>query len=417
MSRGAEPLRLADYDAFERTKFFTSLDGLRCVSILAVIWQHTGGQFGGPWTNTLLGRGYMGVELFFVISGFLITTLLLRERSANGQISLKNFYARRTLRIFPLYYAALVLYVVMVFVHERHSEAGQQFFYNLRYFATYTSNMFVDLRPDRAGGMRAIFIFSWSLATEEQFYMVWPWAVRFLRGLWPLVLIAAIVAMDQSLRFGGFSNWIASDGRLFKVLTSASTAICLGVLTAFCLHWRVGFEAARRIIGYRWSSGAAALLVIGMLAIPQTDGVAWWKLAAQAAMALLVGACVIRQDHVLAPLLSWRPARAIGAVSYGMYMLHMFAIHGGDVVLSRLNLMYPICRFTISAVGAFGLALISYRFYESYFLRQKRRWSSVPESAVTVREQERAMTNWATGRDISLAPVGDAGLLAAESRA
>ena len=94
----------------------------------------------------------MGVELFFVISGFLITTLLLRERTANGRVSLKNFYARRTLRIFPLYCAALALYVIMVYVHERHSEAGQQFFHNLRYFATYTSNMFVDLRPDRAAG-------------------------------------------------------------------------------------------------------------------------------------------------------------------------------------------------------------------------------------------------------------------------
>jgi peptidoglycan/LPS O-acetylase OafA/YrhL len=270
------------------------------------------------------------------------------------------------------------MYVVMVYLSERNSEPGLQFFHNLRYFATYTSNMFVDLKLGHDGNMRAIFIFSWSLATEEQFYLVWPTMVRLFSGMRPLLLIALVVAVDQTMRFHLLSNWINSDGRMFKVLTSASTAICLGVLLAYGLHWRTSFNILSKILGAKSSAAFAALAVIGVLAIPQTDGVAWWKLLSQAAMTALVGACVIRQDNILAPFLTSAPARTIGTVSYGMYMLHMFAIHGSDVLLRRLNLMYPICRFTFSAMGAFGLAFLSYRYYESYFLRLKRRWSSLP---------------------------------------
>ena len=93
---------------FVETRHFPALDGLRGLSILAVIWHHAVDP-AGIW-------GYFGVSLFFAISGFLITTLLLRERAATGRISLRNFYMRRTLRIFPLYYAVVALYVVVVLV-------------------------------------------------------------------------------------------------------------------------------------------------------------------------------------------------------------------------------------------------------------------------------------------------------------
>src|SRR5262245_32214375 len=90
---------------------FGALDGLRCISILAVIWAHGPGQRA---TLFLLRSGALGVDLFFVISGFLITTLLLRERRSTGSVSLARFYARRSLRIFPLYYAVLAIYTIAV---------------------------------------------------------------------------------------------------------------------------------------------------------------------------------------------------------------------------------------------------------------------------------------------------------------
>src|SRR5437868_5861023 len=99
------------YQAFMSASRFGGLDGLRAFSVVAVIWCHVT----GPHTLELLNRGNKGVDLFFAISGFLVTSLLLREHRKTCGISLRNFYIRRTLRIFPLYYAVLCLYCVLVF--------------------------------------------------------------------------------------------------------------------------------------------------------------------------------------------------------------------------------------------------------------------------------------------------------------
>src|SRR5260370_33896587 len=194
----------APYRQFLRGKYFPSLDGLRCFSIIAVIWYRTVplGRHG------LLAKSYLGVELFFTVSGFLITTLLLRELRENGRISLPNFYARRTLRIFPLYYTVLALYVLMVWRLEPNSPAGQQFFRNLPAFLTYTYNWIHT--EDLHGPNRIIFFFAWSLATEEQFYLLWPWVVRFARK-WqtPVLILIAVLLIHAGAAWGGsggFSN-------------------------------------------------------------------------------------------------------------------------------------------------------------------------------------------------------------------
>ena len=110
------------YETYRATGFFSSLDGLRCLSILAVIWVHTGIRLEGL---RLTYQGHLGVDLFFAISGFLITTLLLREREERGRISLRAFYIRRSLRIFPLYYTVVLLYVIVVWALEPRTPAGQ----------------------------------------------------------------------------------------------------------------------------------------------------------------------------------------------------------------------------------------------------------------------------------------------------
>ena len=147
------------FDSFKAQRYFGSLDGLRCLSVLAVIWHHTAAI---AFTHPLLVHGTAnGVTLFVAISGFLITTLLLRERERTGGLDLKRFDIRRTLRIFPLYYTVLAVYVVLVLVVETNPVRRSDFFGNLPYYATYTSNFAVSLS---ASG--TIFYFAWSLATE-----------------------------------------------------------------------------------------------------------------------------------------------------------------------------------------------------------------------------------------------------------
>src|SRR5581483_9077803 len=122
----------ANFERFMAIRRFSALDGCRALSVIAVVWQHTSGS-PGP---SFLQKGFLGVDFFFAISGFLITSLLLRERDAVGAISLRKFYARRALRIFPLYYLALLIYLGLVAATRRHTPEGTQFFHHLPAFAT-----------------------------------------------------------------------------------------------------------------------------------------------------------------------------------------------------------------------------------------------------------------------------------------
>src|SRR4051812_5258390 len=216
----------AAYAAFQRTRFFGSLDGLRAISILGVIWFHT-----VPMPrDTLRGQGNQGVTLFFAISGFLIVTLLLRSKQATGTFSLPQFWGRRMLRIFPVYYAVLAVYCGLVWKLESDPAAKQAFFANVPAFATFTSNWLVNL-----DNPRVIFYFAWSLAAEEQFYLLWPFIERVGRGMRPLLVAVGVLAATQALV--GIAGGAAMREQLgWKILTSIPAAILLGVILAHLLH-------------------------------------------------------------------------------------------------------------------------------------------------------------------------------------
>ncbi|MBV8782538.1 MAG: acyltransferase [Phycisphaerae bacterium] len=243
------------HDRYLKTRYFAALDGLRCLSILWVIGFHA--HLGN---SILFRRGDWGVGLFFAISGFLITTLLLREKSGKGEISLKDFYARRTLRIFPLYYAAISLYTLLVFKLERGPERSE-YFHHLPFFLTYTGNWFVD----RFAADRVIFAFSWTLATEEQFYLIWPSIIRFARReLTPLFVILAafaIAVVFDSLDALGHLH-LGDTGN--RIATSIATPICLGCVLAYALHFRRSFYTLRSMLGSIISAPTALLAVVAL---------------------------------------------------------------------------------------------------------------------------------------------------------
>jgi peptidoglycan/LPS O-acetylase OafA/YrhL len=352
------------HEAFLGAHYFASLDGLRCLSIVAVIGFHALGA-----DNPVLGRGAVGVELFFVISGFLITTLLLREHERKGTISLPNFYVRRALRIFPLYYAVLTVYVVMVAVIEPHSAAGLQFRRNLPAFLTYTSNWFVEL-----DGPRVIFYFAWSLATEEQFYLFWPWVVRFARRrLTPPVTMALMLVFDQAMQIliaRGVVNFGPAGNR---IATSIATPISLGCILAYALHWKQIFPAAFRVLGRRLSLPVAMAAMLAACAIRATP-----DLLLHLTMTATVGAACIRPDPGLNVVLRNRVATYIGTISYGMYLLHMIGLNAAWKLVGR--------RPWPGFIGGLALTILaaaaSHQFFEKPFLKLKDRWGARAGSGI-----------------------------------
>jgi peptidoglycan/LPS O-acetylase OafA/YrhL len=348
------------YEAYRRTGFFGSLDGLRCLSILAVIWVHTGIRTDD---FELARNGHLGVDLFFAISGFLITTLLLREKDRWGSISLGAFYIRRALRIFPLYYTVVGIYAVAVLTLEPDTETGRQFLANLPFFLTYTSNWFVPLEG------RVIFYFAWSLATEEQFYLVWPTAEKLLRGWNAVWLVAGILVLREAVQFAVQSGGLDGDHLAVKIFLSIHPAILGGVVLAHVLHHRRTFERAAWVLGSRAAAPAAlvALLASIELSVP-IDMV-------RALMVLLVGAVAIRESNGLSRILTWRPVVHIGTVSYGMYLLHMLSYNASRRALEAAGFHQEWLWFPVTVAVATLAATLSYRYYESWFLRQKDRFS------------------------------------------
>ncbi len=339
---------------------YLCLDGLRCLSILAVIWHHAGYPY---WDNFLLAsQGDHGVTLFFVISGFLITSLLLKEKRTKGHINLKKFYIRRTLRIFPLYYCVLLIYVLLVYILELESLAGKAFFDNLKYFATYTSNVFVPF----IAGDRIIFFFAWSLAAEEQFYLIWPTIERFLSPVVSIPLLIFVIISNLILN----NNDISNENIYLHALELIAIPICIGVLLAHALDNKNSYQFIHPLVSRSESSFVFLFFMFLSLSIEGTPITLVYLL-----MALLIASCVTCIKPSTSLIFENNIVKKIGQISYGMYLLHMLALNVVKTLASNLNISYwPVIFISTTFLTTlFGVA--SFYFFERHFLSIKRSFS------------------------------------------
>ena len=356
------------HNRYLATRTFGALDGLRCLSILPVIWHHSTPH---PLTG-LLGKGPAGVDLFFCISGFLITTLLLREKARTGRISMSGFYARRALRIFPLYYAALGAYVAFAALHAGAPQRAH-FFHTLPYYASFTANWFADFGV----GFPILFSFAWSLCIEEQFYAFWPWLVRGLSRNGALFAMLALLACNAAAERGLLASLLPVGGRALRIVTSFAAPIGLGAVLALLLDARRGFRALYAALGQAWSAPLALGAVCALLAWPNAP-----LFGFQVSLAALVGTCVIREDHALSRPLRARAVSYVGRVSYGLYLLNSTAI-------GLVRRVFPEHAhsagfvFVLSLTIALALAALSHRYWEAPFLRLRARFRSAERTPVT----------------------------------
>jgi len=365
-------LTVPTHASFLAQRRFGSLDGIRAFSIIAVVWHHASVAMESvPLTQ----HGFLGVDAFFVMSGFLIVTLLQRERDKSGTISLKKFWVRRSLRIFPLYYALILLFIVLYGVVRPEARAAGDFFEELPFYLTYTSN-WVPV---------AAFAISWSLATEEQFYLFWPAIERWApKTVW--LAIAIGIGISQLLNFGPLRGPLESTLGFryaeLEVLQATFTPILLGVALAHLLHRKSSFDVVAKVLGGRWASVVALLATIALSAIGG-EIAGWPRLGIQVALFALVGSVVVREDHILERLLKLKPLVRIGLVSYGIYLLHLFPIGLVDAAQNRFGVTVPYATFVLGLLVSWGVAELSYRFFETPFLKLKERFSSGVAPPVT----------------------------------
>ena len=348
------------YNEFSELKYFECLDFLRFISIALVIWHHTGSELMGHSPSNI-AFGHYGVNMLFAISGFLITTLLLRERKKYGSISYPKFFMRRLLRIFPLYYLSLLIYSFLVYFFEKNPERANDFWNNIPYFITYTSNFFVDLKS-----YGTIFFFSWSLATEEQFYIFWPILMMLFSNRVGLFFMIGLVTLKV------FIGLLPNQNDLTYVLAKIPYSICISSALAILMFWESSFNKVIKFFTFR----NAPVLYLLLTFVIFFTGSAELNMTLPAVMSFLVISSIMTKDFTFRKIFTKEIFVSLGKVSYGMYLLHMICANIIKKTLVSFGLpINPVLYFILTTILTYGVSLFSFNTFERYFLNLKHKFA------------------------------------------
>jgi peptidoglycan/LPS O-acetylase OafA/YrhL len=338
-----------------------SLDGVRALAVLLVAGVHT--------RPRLVPAGSFGVDMFFVLSGFLITTLLVEEMDSRGRVSIGRFYIRRALRLLPALFGLLAFVAAWALViaapDTRHNALRE-----VVAAASYTRNLtwWANVPGTLLGH-------TWSLALEEQFYLVWPAVLTLcLRPRRPstslAVVFVAVAALFTALRMAH----VLGPASLF---IGRPDALVLGAALALLRRdhgsWWSGAAARRRAVR------AVVIGTVALLALSAWDagddlfGIGF-SLAAVAVVMLIYG-LVVLDERGPWPVFAWPPAVAFGRVSYGFYLWHLPALRWTD---DHMVGQPAVVRIGLGIGMALVATLASYRLIEQPALRLKRRFAAPP---------------------------------------
>lgn len=350
-----------------------SVDGLRAVAVAAVIGYHVEA---GP------SGGFLGVDLFFVISGFVITRLLLRQKKA-GTFSMGEFYAHRVRRLLPALLCVILAVQLWVWTADLTSmrstvnaQSLAALFFCGNWYTIYADVDYWSVQPDSAPLNHL-----WSLAVEEQFYLVWPFLVVLLLGRSARLRTLAVVAgagAVVSYALAAFHYMPSLPDRAYLGTDTRAGALCLGALCA-CLTAVFG-SRVQQSSRSRWALPVLALLSGGVLAalwshaaIDSSSLYDWQLPLAGLSAAVLIGALTLLEraprdtgPHPLARLvlgcMTARPVVAVGSISYGLYLWHWplwIYVHRTYPDWQLSSQQVVVCAASLAA------AALSYRFVEA----------------------------------------------------
>jgi peptidoglycan/LPS O-acetylase OafA/YrhL len=351
--------------------FFPNLDGLRFVAFFLVFWQHASEPLRAiyPLDDRFYLTGGAGVSFFFVLSGFLITYLLLDERRSTGGVNVKAFYARRVLRIFPLYYLVVawgfgVYPFVRYLLGAPPASAG-----SLPMFLAFLGNFDIMQHSDSSGFVGVL----WSVSIEEQFYLAWAILFALLPASWYKYLLLAVVAGSTLFRFA-----FANDDRVlyFHTLSVISDMAVGGVMAYMAIN-------GQRLVRF-FRDLSRSFILLGYLA-----GLLLWFFPPfgfwldRLVLTLFFAFVIAEQNWSERSLFKMAGSRwlsRLGVYTYGLYCLHMIALYfvglgvkgvSGDMAKPGTIAAYMVAGLAVSI----ALAYLSYEFYESRFLRLKKHFS------------------------------------------
>ncbi|HYG19115.1 MAG TPA: acyltransferase [Ohtaekwangia sp.] len=377
-------------------RYIESLDGIRGFGIFFVLCYHYLRLNDFNWT--IIGFSWIWIQMFFVQSGFLITEILLASKHKPFGTYAGQFYWRRALRIFPVYFAYVLAFALIYIVVHKPDDFGER----APYLFTFTYN-YTRLIPELDFNS-VWFIHFWSLAVEEQFYLVWPVIVYFLDERKLRFLIVAVIIAIPVFRFW-FTDYILANGFSAEMAGEITYGFTLSQFDAFMIGAAIPLFKLRQNIANpgKWVLIAlAVVLAAGFLNyfILSSDGmdISWTSLGISVAMIenyqhvwsyslinilfALVILYLIRESYT--GIFNNRVLVSIGKIVYGMYIFHFALLFGFSRISAKIVGMLGIpaslqgvvitVMFVIAFVMTYGLAYVSYNYFEKRFLALKDYW-------------------------------------------
>jgi peptidoglycan/LPS O-acetylase OafA/YrhL len=357
-----------------RLGYRSDIEGLRAVAILLVVAVHAG----VPW----LGGGFVGVDVFFVLSGFLITGLLVQEITDTGRLRFAEFYVRRLRRLLPALIVMLLIVRVLAALLLAPGEQGGQAS-AAAMAALWLSNVhfaFARLDYFAPGTETNLFLHTWSLGVEEQFYLIWPALLVWLlgrdghRGMARLK-VGMFVVLGVSLAACVVLTYAAPQ-LAFYMMPLRAWQFAAGALA--WLYFRVpgqgfvvGPSQGRLSALLRWAGwlGLAMVAVAGLLFDAKTPYPGVYSLLPTVGAVCIIAAGSFDSTAGVSRLLSWRPLQAIGRISYSWYLWHWPILLLGHALMGSDSPLYRAAWVVLSLI----LAILSYRCVESP-IRHQQHW-------------------------------------------
>jgi peptidoglycan/LPS O-acetylase OafA/YrhL len=329
------------------------LDGLRAIAVGYVILFHY-------WTGYMPG-GFVGVDVFFVLSGFLITGLLLRELDRTDTINFKAFYLRRALRLMPAMWVVIACLFALLLIAPIYSKDlfGQDAIWVLTFMSNW-KRAFIE----RFGGS-LFFNHTWSLGVEQQFYLTWPLLLAALSSRLSrctlfatiVALIAAVTMWRWYLVWSGASvyrTFHGFDTRIDQILAGCALAVAMSIP-----HWRIKFLDMLNAVPFCAAPLVFVLPFIGLIC--PTDSAALPVIGSSLvalAATIIIADCHLRPSELLSSVLSLGPLAFLGSISYGLYLWHIpvlaaFVAAGFEYSLKWK--MVALCMTLLLATGSFYL--------------------------------------------------------------
>jgi len=338
-------------------KHLPGLDGIRAMSVLAVIASHA----------HAIPIGSLAVNTFFVLSGFIITWLLLTEWNKSSDISLRHFYLRRTLRIFPAYYVFIIITIsadLILGSDEIKPAILPSLTYTMNYFNAFYGHPSLSVAH------------TWSLAIEEQFYLIWPALILLIlkaNNKWLVPTLVTIIFCCMAWRSLAYTYFQLGAPYVYNAFETRADSLAMGCLLAVLLQK----QSVRKLVDKGTAMPIVSVLAFVLILWLHTQGTLIYRYTIGYTISSLLAAFLLTQLMALSVRGIWQflenpVIRYIGIISYPIYLWHVRCLE----LTEKIGISEPWLKTLIGTLISIAVASGSYYLIEKPFLRLKRHFAS-----------------------------------------